>query len=388
MKRARVTAACCLLAALGLSASACRHEASVGPGGDASNDSRDGGDGDSTRDQGPPPMLETVTSGEHKLADGNPKTISIEGWTPADLVHSFVLCSYRTADEQPSGVPACRLTKAGLVIGTGPGTGDLSTVVRWTVVRDVSFDVRRGEVTLANGIGESEAIKGKFAADRSFILVDATTKETSQIADEGRLIRPVVTGADFVLTRLSAQNDATAYWQVVQLANDGRVVAGTTSIATDSNTAVDTFPQVTLERSFVLFSVTGPTNIGGFEQRYSVQATLSAGSVEFKRGVAEGPLDITYFVVELAAGNQVKHLPPELSLGQSREIFVSPAVDPDLSFVVHSLQSNTLGRTAARVDTAYTAALSKAGDRVELKRIGGGNAVSTVSTSVIRLASP
>jgi hypothetical protein len=258
-------------------------------------------------------VIKSVQTGTVSL-NANPKTVAI---TAVNTAKAFVICTFNAGGNgsNASERVTCELTNATTVTITN-GATDTTEAVRWYVVEFLSgVTVQRGLKILPTGATTTNVgLLTNINLAKTFVLVTETTAQTSQTVDERFTVRARLTAVNNLelFRNANTTDTVTVAWQVVQIDESAVVQSGLVTIAAGNpNVTAALNPPVDLTRTFLVFSRSAGTSIGGDETLYQITGEITnATTLTFTKGQNGGAgarqMDIAWFAVRMTDSTTVQ----------------------------------------------------------------------------------
>jgi hypothetical protein len=256
--------------------------------------------------------LKGVQSGSVTMSTAS-KSVSI---TAVDTTQSFVVCYGDSGglSYKPTALATCELN-AGNTLTVTTSAADATLTVSWYVVEFTNgVTVQRGLATMSNSGSTPQTLDVGITAvnlAQSFVLITQRVNDTTDNKDEDWTVRAKLTSTtNLRLTReaINGLSEPVA-WQVVQISS-ASVQSGSTTINAGSVSTTAGITAVDTTKSFVVFSRSGGSGVGGDESLYQVTGVLTnTTTLTFSRmssGGGSRQAYVEWFVVSLTDGSSVQ----------------------------------------------------------------------------------
>ena len=352
-------------------------------------------------------VLKSVQSNTQTMA-ATPATVNLP--TPVIATNAFVICQADTgaAGSNPTARATCELnSNTQLTITTSVADPSATPLtVRWYVVEFLSgVSVQRGLANFAAATPTTPVALGTAVnLASSFVLVTERMNSATQTIDQQWTVRAQLTTINNLqLTRNASGTAVGVAWQVIQI-DSAAVQSGITTIAINATIATAPLnPPVDAGHTFLVFSRSAGSLVGGDERLYQVTGKITAPNTitftrAFQTGAANDQVDIVWYAVRMTDGTTVQNnvCGPSGTGAASATMPNTPAGCLTIPTVIATNRSiallSTRGDAASGTptgdldDTSWRSTLAPAGNAIVLNRSAGSSLTTnaTVAWQVVQ----
>jgi len=330
------------------------------------------------------------------------KTVPI---TLVTLTKAFVLCQFQMGANGGNASQAnlrvtCELTGPTTLTVT-TGVADVTQTVRWYVVEFLSgVTVQSGLFTMpsvASPQTSNVAITNVNLA-QSFALISERDTQAATNVDQRFTVRAQLQAANNLrLFRNDSGTDAVVVaWQVIEI-DSAAVQSGLVTIPVNQTAITVTLnaalsPPVDIKRTFLVFSRSGGTVVGGEESLYQTTGEITnATTLTFTRnrqtGTANTQVDIAWFAVRMTDGTTVQSGSAANAVGAAgpQNAVIPTAITINKSIPILSTRGGVAGSVTDLDDTSWAGAFTTTTQLQLSKSPASSNtAAATVAWQVVQ----